>query len=367
MNKGISKMSLDNIKNLLEKYSTACGVSGNENTISEMLEEDIKPYVDEINKDTLGNLIAKKKCSKKISNKKYKRIMLAAHIDEIGLMIKHIDENGFLKFVKIGGWFDQTLLNQRVIVHGKKSNLIGVIGSKPPHVMTLEDLKTPIKQKDMFIDIGANNLTDAKELGVEIGSYVTIDRDFKELKNNKVTCKAFDNRVGIVILLEIMKKLANKKNIDIDIYAVGTVQEEVGLKGAKTSAQQINPDIAIAIDTTIPGDHPGITKEDSILEIGKGPVITVVDASGRGIITHPAVLSELKETAEIKKIPYQLDVGAGGTTDATAIHLTNNGVPTGVVSIATRYIHSPVEVLDLKDIDNCVNLIVEFIEKIVKE
>lgn len=351
-------MALDEIKQLLKKYSMSYGVSGNESFVRDLLSCDLKDYVDYLDIDNLGNLIAYKK-----NNSSNHTIMLAAHMDEIGLMVKQIDENGFLKFIKIGGWFDQTLLNQRVIVHGNNENLIGVIGSKPPHVMTQDELKMPVKKKDMFIDIGANTKEEVLKLGIEIGSYITIDRDFKELKNNKVTCKSFDNRAGIVILIETMKKLKSK-NININICAVGTVQEEVGLKGAKTSAQKINPNFALVIDTTIPGDHPGISKEESIIEIGKGPVITVVDASGRGIITHPYILSILKETAIKENIQYQLDVGDGGTTDAASIQLTNHGVPTGIVSIATRYLHSPVEVLDLNDIEKCVTLIVSFIEKL---
>jgi len=291
--------------------------------------------------------------------------MLAAHMDEIGLMVRYIDENGFLRFVGIGGWFDQTLLNQRVIVHGKKGSIYGVIGSKPPHVMKDEDRKKPVKLEDMFIDIGAKDREDAGNLGIEIGTTVSIDQEFVPLANGKVTSKAFDNRAGVVILIEVMKRLHERK-IEANVYAVGTVQEEVGLKGAKTCAFGLCPDVALALDTTIPGDHPGISKTDSALELGKGPVVTVADASGRGLIAHPQVLKWLRETADTNEIPYQLGVGSGGTTDATSIHLTKEGIPTGTVSIATRYIHSPVEVLDTADIESCVSLIVKAIENVQK-
>jgi endoglucanase len=160
-----------------------------------------------------------------------------------------------------------------------------------------------------------------------------------------------------------MKRLSKHK-IEANIYAVGTVQEEVGLKGARTCAFGICPTLALAIDTTVPGDHPGINKTDSALELGKGPVITVADASGRGLIAHPQILKWLKDTANQNKIPYQLGVGSGGTTDASSIHLTKEGIPTGTVSIATRYIHSPVEVLDIADIDACISLIVRAIENV---
>jgi endoglucanase len=286
-------------------------------------------------------------------------------MDEIGFMVRYIDDNGFLRFVGIGGWFDQTILNQRVVVHGKKGSIPGVIGSKPPHVMKEEDRKKPVKLDDMFIDIGAKNREDAENLGIEIGTTASIDRDFVSLANGKVTSKAFDDRAGLVILIEVMKQLSKQK-IEANVYAVGTVQEEVGLKGARTCAFGVCPDLALALDTTIPGDHPGISKTDSSLELGKGPVITVADASGRGLIAHPQILKWLKETAAENKIPYQLGVGSGGTTDATSIHLSREGIPTGTVSIATRYIHSPVEVLDTADIETCVSLIVKAIENIGK-
>jgi endoglucanase len=349
-------LNFKEIKNLLEKFTNAHGISGSEENVRELLEMELEPYVDTLRKDTMGNLIA-------VKNGQGPVIMLAAHMDEIGLMVRYIDENGFLRFVGIGGWFDQTLLNQRVVVHGRKGPIPGVIGSKPPHVMKEEDRKKPVKMEDMFIDIGAKDKEDAENLGVEIGTEASIDREFVSLANGKVTSKAFDDRAGLVILIEVLKRLSKHK-VEATIYAVGTVQEEVGLKGARTCAFGICPTIALAIDTTVPGDHPGINKTDSALELGKGPVITVADASGRGLIAHPQILKWLKDTANQNKIPYQLGVGSGGTTDASSIHLTKEGIPTGTVSIATRYIHSPVEVLDIADIEACISLIVKAIENV---
>jgi len=344
--------SFDSISLLLEKYSNAHGVSGNETEICRLLKEDLKDCVDEIKFDVLGNLIAVRKGSSPTGP----TIMLAAHMDEIGMMVKYIDDNGFLKFATIGGWFDQTLLNQRVVVHGKAGDVYGVIGSKPPHVMTPEDAKTPVKQKDMFIDVGAKNAEDAKKLGIEPGTYISSDREFRKLINNRVTGKCFDNRIGVVVMIEAMRRLKGK-DVKASICAVGTVQEEVGLKGARTAAFAIDADVALALDTTIPGDHPGISKVESPLEIGKGPVVIIADASGRGIIAHPSVTKWIRESAEKDDIPIQLNVGEGGTTDATAIHLTKDGIPTGTVSVATRYIHSPVEVADLNDVEACIDLI----------
>jgi endoglucanase len=336
---------------LFQRLSNAHGVSGSEGSIRKIMEEELNPYVDSIITDKMGNLIATKKGTGPT-------IMLAAHMDEIGLMIKNIDDNGFLQFVKIGGWFDPTLHSQRVIVHTKNRLLTGVIGAKPPHFMEDEERKAPIKADAMFIDIGAKDKEDAEKLGVEVGSTVTLDRQFAELANGKVTGKAFDNRVGVAMLIDVMKQLS-EMNVKATVCAVGTVQEEVGLKGARTSAFRLNPDVALAIDTTIPGDHPGIEAKDSVLEIGKGPVITIVDGGGRGLMVAPSVINWLKTTAIHHNIPYQVDVSDGGTTDATSIHLTHDGIPTGVIGISTRYIHSPVEVLDLKDLEEGTRLIVE--------
>ncbi|MDY6965382.1 MAG: M42 family metallopeptidase [Halobacteriota archaeon] len=339
------------LKDLLKRLSNAHGISGYEGNIREIIEEEMKPYVDEIRTDRVGNLIGTKE-GKKPS------VMIAAHMDEIGLMAKYVDDNGFIRFVTVGGWFDQTLLSQRVNISGKNGPISGVIGSKPPHRMDAEERKKPIKADDMFIDIGAKSKEDAEEMGIVPGSTISIDMELKELGNNKVTGKAFDNRAGVVMMLEALKRM----NTDLTVYAVGTVQEEVGLKGARTSAFGLDPDVAIATDVTIPGDHPGIEKKDASIEMGKGPSVNVLDASGRGLITPEPVLKWLCETAEKHEIPIQLDVSAGGTTDATAIFVTRSGIPSGGISIPCRYIHSPVEVLNLDDLDKCAELIARAVE-----
>ncbi len=342
----------------LKRLSNAHGISGHEDSIRAIMEAGLKPYVDELTTDKMGNLIGTRKGSGP-------SIMIATHMDEIGLMVQYIDDKGFLKFVKIGGWFDPTLHSQRVMVHTKHGPVPGVIGSKPPHVMKEEDRKRPVKSEDMFIDVGATSREDAEKMGIGIGTPVSMDREVVALANGKITGKAFDNRAGCAILLEVMRQLADK-NIKATVYAVGTVQEEVGLKGARTSAFSLDPDIALAVDTTISGDHPGIDKKDAAVEQGKGGVITVADASGRGLIASPKVLKWLTETADLKHIPYQPEVGDGGTTDATAIHLTKTGIPSSVISVVTRYIHSPVEVVDTVDVKACVDLLVSSIETIDK-
>lgn len=336
---------------LLKRLSEAHGVPGNEDEVREIISEELSPYCD-VQVDKMGNLICKKGDGKR-------KVMLAAHMDEIGLMVKQVDEDGFLRFATLGGFFDQTLLNQRVIVHTSKGRLHGVIGSKPPHILKEEERKKVIKYKDMFIDIGARGEKDATKLGVRIGDHITFDRSFKSLGGDFVTGKGFDDRLGCAVMVEVVKGIELKK--DLTLYAVGTVQEEVGLKGARTAAYRLEPDLAIVPEVTVATDFPG-AKEEARTVIGKGPAITIADASGRGLITHPSVKELLISTAEKNKIPYQLEVSEGGTTDATAIHLTKEGVHSGVVSIPTRYLHSPVEVANMRDIRNAVKLITLAIE-----
>ncbi len=343
---------MNDLQNLLGKLSNAHGVSGYEGSVRQVIEDEVKPYVDEIKTDKLGNLITTKRGGSPV-------VMLAAHMDEVGLMTKYVDERGFVHFTKTGGWFDQTLLNQRMILHTDTGKIYGVIGSKPPHVMKEEDLKKPVKADEMFIDVGATNKEDAEKIGVRAGTPITPDMEFKPLGNDRVTGKAFDNRAGCVMLIAA---LAQMKDVKSTVHAVFTVQEEVGLKGAKTSSFGLNPDVAIATDVTFTGDHPGIEKKESAIEMGKGPAVTVSDAEGKGIIVPESVLKWLKEAAESNNIPYQLDVGIGGTTDAAAIHLSREGIPSGVISPPSRYIHTPVSVLSMGDLENCAKLVARAVE-----
>jgi putative aminopeptidase FrvX len=334
------------VKELLRKLSNAHGVSGSEGNVYDVIKKELKGCTDEIREDTMGNLIAVKRGDRF-------SIMLAAHMDEIGLMVKHIDDKGFIRFITLGGWYAPTLYSQRVLFHGSKGIVTGVIGGKPPHMMDEDERKKGLKTEDMFADVGAVDAAGVKELGIEIGTPVTIDRQFTELANDRVTGKAFDNRVGVALLIRTLQEMKSPHTV----YGVFTVQEEVGLKGARTSAYLLDPDCAVATDVTIPGDHPGIEKKDSGLEMGKGPSITIVDSSGRGLIANRSMVSWLRDTAEKNDIPVQLEVGTGGTTDATSIHLTKGGIPTTTLSIPARYIHSPVEVIDLNDIKEGVHLL----------
>ena len=338
---------------LLKKLSDAPGVSGFEEEIREIIIDELKDHVDEVEVDQMGNVITTRK-----GKPNGKKIMLAAHMDEIGLMIRYIDKDGFIKFSKIGGINDQMLLNQEVTIHTDDGEVTGVIGSKPPHRMKESERKKILDYENMFIDIGAKTKEEAEER-VKLGDPITIKQEFTKL-GNFYKGKALDNRIGCAIMIEVMKRAET----DATLYGVGTVQEEVGLKGAKTSAFKLNPDMALALDVTIAGDHPGIKEEDAPAKMGKGPAVILVDASGRGLITHPMVKKLIITAGNEDVIPYQLEVSEGGTTDATAIHLTREGIPTGVISPPTRYIHTPVSVVDMEDVENAVNLILAVLKRL---
>jgi endoglucanase len=341
---------------LLQKFSDAHGVSGFEDSVAELVRKEMEPLVDEVRTDKMGNVIGIRKGDGP-------KVMVAAHMDEIGFAVSHIDDEGFLRVISVGGFFDQIVLGQRVIVHGQGGRqLTGVIGARPIHLMDPEERKKMIKVKDMFIDVGANNAADAAEMGVEIGSPITMDRQFARLGNDFVTGKALDNRAGVAMLISALQRLKGRP-VKATIMAVATVQEEVGLKGARTSAFGLEPDVAIATDVTIPGDHPGVGKNECHVCTGQGPSITIMDAGGRGIIAPRPVVKWLRESADMDSIPYQLMVGDGGNTDATVISITRAGIPCSVISCPTRYIHSPVEVLSLRDLENGAALIASAIIK----
>lgn len=343
-------MEITEINALLQKLSNAHGISGFESSVAKIIRDEVAPYVDEIRTDNMGNLIAVKKGGDF-------SIMLAAHMDEIGMMVQYVDENGFIRFVVVGGWFNPVLVSQRVLLHGEKGIVPGVLGMKPPHVMSDEDRKKPVNLADMFIDVGATSPEEVEALGISVGTQITIDREFVPLAGTCVTGKAFDNRVGCTMLIGALREMQTKHTV----YAVFTVQEEVGLKGAKTSSFLLSPDVAIATDVTIPGDFPGIERRKAPVFMGKGPVVVAVSASGRGHIADPRIVSWLTKTAKKFAIPVQVEVGDGGNTDASAINFERGGIPSVPVSVPARYIHSPVEVLDLKDVQAGIALLAKVV------
>jgi len=340
----------------LERLSNACGVTGRENDVRDIMIQLLKPYSDQIQIDKLENVIAIKK-----GKANAPKIMLAAHMDEIGLMVKMITKEGFLQFSKMGGIDDRILPAQKVSVHTKKGTYVGIVGSKPPHIQKEEERKKIITYDDLFIDIGAENKEDVVKMGVSIGDPIGFDIKYTKLGNSDtVLGKAFDNRAGCVAMIETLKIL---KETNCTVCAVGTVQEEVGLRGAAAAAFGVDPDLALALDVTIAGDVPGVREFDTSVKVGKGPALTISDS---GLITHPKILRWLIDSAEEEKIPFQIESGLLGSTDAARISITRQGIPCGTVSIPTRYIHSPVGVLSLKDIDFSAKLTAAAIQRIEK-
>ncbi|HNW39837.1 MAG TPA: M42 family metallopeptidase [Candidatus Omnitrophota bacterium] len=339
---------------LLKKILEAPGIPGYESRIAGIMRDELKKSCAEVEIDNLGNVIAKK-------GKGKIKIMLAAHMDEIGLMVKHITKEGFLYFIKLGGIDDRILPAQRVIVKAKQGDCLGIIGTKPPHLQKDEERKKPLKYEDMFIDIGCRNKEEA-EKKVQIGDVVIFEPNAGILNGNLYYGKAIDNRVGCFALIKIMEKVKTSAQV----FAVATTQEEVGLKGARTSAFKIDPDYALAIDTNVAGDTPQITERESALRLGEGVSITIIEASGRGIIVNEKLKDLLINTAKKNKIKYQLDVIEGGMTDGAIIHMNREGVSTGVLSIPTRYIHSPTGVFDIRDLNSAVELAVKVIEDLGK-
>jgi len=322
---------------LLKKLTQAFGVSGNEEEIRNVIINEVQDKVDEIITDPLGNLIAIKKGGGK-------KIMLAAHMDEIGIIATHIDENGFIRFSNIGGVSPYTSIAQRVKF---KNGTIGIVSYEEK----LDDIKN-LKLPKMYIDIGAKSREETEKM-VKIGDVACFCGDAVK-QGNFIISKAMDNRCGCAVAIEALNKLPATDN---EIYFVFTVQEEVGLRGAKTSAYQIMPDIAIALDVTATGDRP----EANIMEVklGAGPTIKIKDSS---VICHPEVKRMLEDSAKSADIPFQYEILEWGGTDTGAIHTTGGGIPSGAVSIPTRYIHSPSEMVDVNDLENAVKLIVEAIK-----
>ena len=329
------------MKEVIRKLTETYGPPGNENHVRELIIKEIAGYVDDIKVDVMGNLIAHKK-----GNGKGKRIMFAAHMDEIGLIVTHIDDKGFLRFSTMGGIRVQNLVGARVQF---ANQVRGIINSE-----TLKNWKDLDIYK-LFIDIGASSKEEAEKL-IRIGDSCGIIEPMIEL-GQRIVAKSLDDRIGCAILVEMIQRLNNQQLVN-DVFFTFTVQEEVGLRGAKTAAYAVHPDLGIAIDVTIAGDMPEPPKVD--LYLGKGPAIKLKDVS---MITNPIVKNLMISTAEKYEIPYQLEVLPYGGTDAGAIHLTKDGILSGCISIPCRYVHSPSEMVDLQDVDNAVQLGLKLIDE----
>lgn len=330
---------------LLKKICEMAGAPGYEKRIRDLIIQLVTPLVDEIKTDNLGNVIAVKKSKK---NPGAKKVMVASHMDEIGFIVTHVDDEGFVRFHTLGGFDPKTLTAQRVIIHGNK-DLVGVMGSKPIHVMTAEEKNKLPQTTDFFIDLGMSKAEVEKY--VSVGDAITRERELIEM-GNCVSCKSIDNRVSVFILIETLKLLDNPA---FDVYATFTVQEEVGLRGANVAAHGINPDFGIALDTTVAYDVPGAKPHEKITELGKGTAIKIMDSS---TICDYRMVAYLKKTAEKHKIKWQPEIlTAGGTDTAGVQRMGKQGAIAGAISIPTRHLHQVIEMAHKEDISNSIQLL----------
>ena len=337
---------------LLAKICDTAGAPGHEQRIREIVLKEVTPLVDNIEIDNMGNILAIKK------GKQKKRVMIAADMDEIGFIVTHIDDNGFVFFHTLGGFDPKTLTAQRVIIHGKK-DVAGVMGSKPIHLMNATDRAKVPTVKDYFIDTGRPK----KELEkiISIGDTITRERKLIEM-GECINCKSLDNRVSVFILIEMFREM--KKKPPYDVYGVFTVQEEIGIRGANVSSLSINPDFGFGLDTTIAWDTPGSTKQEQVSSLGNGACIKVMDSS---TVCDYRMVSYMKEIAKNKKIKTQLEILPAGGTDTAGIQRMNpGGSIAGAVSIPTRHIHQVIEMVHKKDVRASIDLLRNCIEGLDK-
>lgn len=351
----IDTLNIESIKEYQKKLSDLLGVSGHEEEVSNFILNEIEKngLADKAWIDPLGNVLAVKE-----GTSGEHRILLDAHIDEIGFMISHIYGKGFLNFVAIGGWDNRVLFGQSVILKSADGKTYhGIIGSKPPHLTTVEERKKVVTIEDLYIDIGMTSKEEVLEKNINIGTIGTLFSPFNEFPNGMVRGKAFDDRTGCNVLLHTMMLFNEIEHSDTILFNFA-VQEEVGGFGAITGAYELKPTMAIAIENTTAGDVPGMTKSKNPVSIGEGPAITVADKS---VISNPKVNNRLIKNAEHEEIQYQYKKPRYGGTDAGKIQFSRRGVPSTVVSVPCRYIHSPTSLLKLDDIYKTIQLIEAFI------
>jgi len=327
---------------ILKHLTGLAGVSGREQAVRAYVKELLTPYADSISTDVMGNLIVYKKGTSD------KNLLLCAHMDEVGLMVNFVDENGFLRFICVGGIDPRTLLAQRVRLQTKEGPVLGVIGTKPAHITTEADRAKAVGLKELFIDTGLPAYK-VKEL-IPLGTTAVLDRPYEEFGKHKITAKSLDNRAGVFVLCELIKQLQNPF---YNVYGVFTTQEEVGLRGAVTAAYGIKADVALSLDTTGAADIPACSPQDYIICLGRGVGITVCDAYTIG---NPQLVDALREICEKNEISYQMRVASRGGNDAGAVHLSKTGVRTCALSLPTRNIHSNVEIVDKLDLENMLEL-----------
>lgn len=349
---------MDHSEELLKALTEAPGVPGYEEEVRRLMRARLEP-VAEIAQDRLGSLIARR-----TGQHERPRVALAAHMDEIGFMVRHITKEGCLKFVPLGGWWDQVLLGQRVVVKTHRGDILGIIGAKPPHILKEEDRKKVVPKTEMYIDIGATSRAEAQAAGVRPGDPVVPDATFAVLAPGRTyLAKALDDRLGCALMVETMQNLAGDP-LPNTLYAVATVQEEVGLRGATTSAAVVEPDVAIILEVDIAGDVPGIEEDENAIALGKGPTLLLYDTA---MIPNLRLRDLVITVAEEEGIPLQFSTLTAGATDGGRIHIHGEGVPTVVIGVPTRHIHSHGAIVRRDDYDHALRLVQAVVRRLNAE
>lgn len=340
----------------LRELTETDGIPGQEHAVREVMARRLEG-LGMLERDGLGSL-----CCIRQGTAEAPRVMLAAHMDEVGFVVRDITEEGFLRFQTVGGWWQQVMLAQRVTVHTRHRPLAGVIGSKPPHILPADDRRKPVEFKDMFIDIGAEGRSDAEAWGVRPGDMIAPVCPFTVMANPAMWMgKALDDRAGCAVLVEVMRRLTAAGGHPNTVLGAATVQEEVGLRGADVAARRWRPDIAIALDVGIAGDTPGISKNDARAELGAGPLVLAYDSS---LLPNPRLRDFVADAAAAEGIPFQWEMIAGGGTDAGRMQFAGDGVPSLVIGFATRYIHSAAAVIHREDLLGAVRLLLAVLRRL---
>jgi len=346
-------------KDLLAQLSNAAGTPGNESEIREIIRQQLEGLA-EFSYDKLGSLVCRKK-----GEKESPKVMLAGHLDEVGFIVRYITSDGFIRFHNLGGWWGHVLLAQQVIIKTAKGDVPGIIGAKPIHHLKEEERRKILDIQDMFIDVGTKDKQEAmEEFGILPGDHIVPHTTFTIMRNPRlVSGKAFDDRVGAALFVDTIRNLADQEHPNA-IYGVGTVQEEVGTRGAETAVDQVNPDVAVVLEGSPADDMPGSNKDEIQGVVGQGPQIRLFDPT---MITNQRLARFVLETAKASNIPHQVAVRIGGATDARQIHLHSIGVPTIVLGVPVRYAHSHVGILSLDDYDNTLKLLIELLKRLNAE
>jgi endoglucanase len=339
---------------LLKKLTEAHGVPGQEDAIREIIRTELKG-VGEFSVDAMGNITCVKKATVNPKSGEPKKLWIGGHMDEIGFIVKYIDDKGFLKIHPLGGWDPRNLASQRVIIHTKNGQLQGLmmLSSKPKHMLKPDEMNSGPQIDNYFIDAGLSG-DEAKEQ-VSLGDMVTMDRNFVQM-GKLCTCKCMDDRVAVFVIIEALRKA---KKHQVDVYAVGTTQEEIGCRGASASGWGIKPDIAVAVDVTIANDFPGMGDSDMISKLGEGAAIKIMDGS---LICHPKLVSHFREVAEKKKIKHQIEILPFGGTDASGVQRLHGGIPSFTLSVPCRYVHTVNETVHAEDVQASIDLLAAYIE-----